>query len=160
MHTDTCDYKYEMLFMGVDDGGRAPQYPKWMYKDGCEPLLIYDSATEKKAALDGYDIFTAAALSNRYLVNWFWDLEDMSVKQLHVFAQEEYGVNLPIEAGQDKLFAAVVELTRNAPQNRNRLVFMAHTIQMNYQETLNEIRRMADSPPGTETERFYEEFTA
>jgi len=152
---------YEMMFGGVfGKESPLPRHPMWLYKEGYEPKLVYNTQAEEEALADGWDCFTASALSNRHLVNWFWDLEDMSPRQLQVFAQEEYGVYLPLEAGQDKLFAAVVELTRASPQNKNRMVMMAHTIKMNYDETLEEIQRMADSPPGTETENFYEEFTA
>jgi hypothetical protein len=91
-------------------------------------------------------------MSNKQLINWFWDLEDMSPRQLVVFAKDEYGVDLPIDAGQDRLFKAVVELTRCAPQNRNRLVLMAHEIYMEYDATVAEIRRMMDNPKGMEAE--------
>lgn len=141
-----------MMFMGLNNE-HMPRFPCWLHKDGCEPLYIENETDEKSARGNGYDNITAAAMSNRYLINWFWDLEDMSPRQLCVFAKDEYGVDLPIEAGQDRLFRAVVELTRNAPQNQNRLVLMAHSIKMNYDETLLEIRRMMEKPdPGWETE--------
>lgn len=132
----------EMMYQGFDHGQIIPRYPCWLYKDGCDPCLVNNTDEEKEKTLDGYDSITAAAMSNRNLVNWFWDLEDMSANQLHVFAKDEYGIDLPIEAGQEKLFKLVCELTRHAPQNENRLILMAHTIKMNYDETLEEIKRM------------------
>jgi hypothetical protein len=137
--------KFEMMFMGLNRL-HMPKYPHWMHKDGAEPRLIENSLDDVKARADGYDNITAAAMSNRYLINWFWDLEDFSIRQLHVFAKEEYGVDLPIEAGQEKLFQAVCELTRNAPQNQNRLILMAHTVKMNYDATLEEIKRLFVNP--------------
>jgi hypothetical protein len=137
--------KFEMMFMGLNRL-HMPKYPHWMHKEGADPRLVESIGDDAKARADGYDNITAAAMSNRYLINWFWDLEDMSPRQLHVFAKEEYQVDLPIEAGQEKLFQAVCELTRNAPQNRNRLILMAHTIKMNYDETLEEIRRVMANP--------------
>lgn len=134
-----------------------PRYPLWLYKDGVDPLLVKDTCEEDAARQDGFDSITAGILANKHLINWFWDLEDMSARQLKIYAQEEYGVDLPVEAGQEKLFKAVCELTRHAPQNRNRLVLMAHTIKMNYDATLAEIERMLK--PGalgveSETETF------
>jgi hypothetical protein len=148
------------VFKGVEGGGlnfMAPglklRYPARMYKDGCDPILVENTEAEEKARLDGYDSITASAMSNPYLINWFWDLEDMSSKQLVTFAKDEFDVQLPIEAGQDRLFTAVLELSRNAPQNQNRLILMAHTIKMEYDATLDEIRRMVKrNAPGTETE--------
>lgn len=126
----------------VGDFLGKPVFPHWLYKDGDEPFMVHDSTEEAQAKSLGFDAVTPKGMSNRYLVNWFWDLEDMSPRQLQVFAKEEYDVDLPIEAGQDRLFKCVLELTRYAPQNRNRLVLMAHTIKMQYDETLEEIRRM------------------
>lgn len=148
------------IFKGVEGGGLnfvSPglrlRYPARMYRDGYDPITVENTAEEEQARLDGYDSITASAMSNPYLINWFWDLEDMSAKQLRVFAWDEYGVDLPEEASQDILFKAVLDLTRHAPQNRNRLILMAHTIRMEYDATLNEIRRMVASPsPGMETE--------
>lgn len=134
--------RFEVMFMGLNSENAVPHYPHWMHKEHEKPVLVKDEIEENAAREKGYDNISAAALSNRYLINWFWDLEDMSAKQLHVFAQEEYGVDLPIEAGQQKLFELVCELTRHAPQNQSRLVLMAHTIKMNYDETLEEIKRM------------------
>ena len=130
------------MFMGINNGQRLPVYPCWMYKDNCEPVLASDTDQEKKLRKDGYDSVTANSLANRCLINWFWDLEDMSAKQLVIFVKEEYNVDLPIEAGQEVLFKAVCDLAHHAPQNENRLILMAHTIQMNYDATIEEIKRM------------------
>lgn len=143
-----------MTFGGIiNEGHPAQKYPRWMYKDGCSPLKVADETEEEKARKDGYDAVSAGMMANHVLINWFWDIEDMSPRQLCVFAHDEYGVDLPIEAGQDRLFKAVVELAKYAPQSRNRLVLMAHTMRMNYDETLDEIKRLiSGNGQGMETE--------
>ena len=133
------------MFRGLNKE-HVPLYPRWLYKEGCDPLLVKDAQEDEDALAKGYDAFTAGALSNRYIINWFWDLEDMSARQLQVFAKEEFNVELPLEAGQEKLFAAVIELTRSAPQNHGRMILMAHSIDMSYVETLAEIRRVFANP--------------
>jgi hypothetical protein len=138
----TFEKPIEMMFMGMNNGQKIPVYPCWLYKDGVDPVLVNNTDEDDQQRKQGYDSITAAAMSNRHLINWFWDLEDMSANQLSVFARDEFNVDLPVEAGQEKLFQAVIDLTRNAPQNRNRLILMAHTIAMNYNETLEEIKRM------------------
>lgn len=161
--------KFHAIFKGLEGGhdlqlaypGVKIKYPQFLYLDGANPVKVHSTDEEEGARALGYDSITAGAMSNPYLINWFWDFEDMSVKQLHVFAKEEYGVDLPIEAGQEKLFSAVVDLTRNAPQNRNRLVLMAHTVAMNYDATLEEIKRMVNGPTfGAETHTESYEFEA
>ena len=136
---------FEVMFMGINKE-HVPLYPRWLYKEGCDPLLVKDEVEAKEAVANGYDAFTAGALSNRYIINWFWDLEDMSARQLQVFAKDEFNVELPLEAGQEKLFAAVIELTRSAPQNHGRMILMAHSLDMSYTETLAEIRRVFENP--------------
>ena len=145
LNIDKGKRSYEMMFMGME-GQAIPLYPKWLYKDGEDPLLVKNQQEAEEAISRGFDAFTAGALSNRYIINWFWDLEDMSVRQLQVFAKEEFNVELPLEAGQEKLFAAVIELTRSAPQNHGRMILMAHSLDMSYTETLAEIRRVFDNP--------------
>jgi len=130
------------MLMGF--GPHAGYYPHWMHQEGTEPVLVHDKKQEMAARKKGYDNITAAAMSNRNLNNWFWDLEDLSPRQLIVFAQDEYGVDLPEDAGQETLFKAVCKLSRYSPQNRGRLILMAHEIKMEYDATLEEIRRLAD----------------
>lgn len=146
------------IFIGDPVG--LPKYPYWLYKDGFEPILAHNTEEEQNAKEQGYEFVTAGTMSNKNLVNWFWDLEDFSPKQLRVFAKDEYGVDLPEDAGQETLFKAVTELARFAPQNQNRLIMMAHTISMNYNATLDEIRRLSENPGDANVEHFYEEFTA
>lgn len=143
---------YEAMYMGMNPlnpGQKRIPYPCVLYREGEEPLMVENTEEEAEARERGFDSVTPGALSNRYLVNWFWDFEDMSPRQLVVFAKDEYGVDLPIECGQLKLFQLVCDLTRSAPQNRNRLILMAHTMKLNYDETLEEIKRAIDRPDKT-----------
>jgi len=157
--TEEQQPKAEFLFKGLKGAGGLHggyrRYPCFMYREDTAPLCVHNEAEEDAARQNGYDSITAAACANPHLVNWFWDLEDMSPKQLRIFAAEEYGVDLPAEASQEKLFSAVVKLSRQAPQNQNRLVLMAHEIYLEYDATLEEIRRLqaiGDGAEGYETE--------
>lgn len=151
-----------LLFGGLHDGNQHIRYPFYMYRDGDDPILVRGTEEEEQARVDGFDSISASVLSNKYLINWYWDLEDLSARQLVVFCREEYGVELPIEAGQNHLFQAAVKLSRAAPQNQNRLVLMAHTIELEYDATIDEIRRLMDVPNSDhyETETTTMEFYA
>jgi len=137
-----------MKFRGLYDAKRGRQYPKMMYRDDADPITVENTEAEAEAKLKGFDVVSANQMCNRHLINWFWDLEDLSPKQLVVFAQDEYNVDLPADASQEKLFQCVCLLSRAAPQNRDRIILMAHTIKMNYDETLEEIRRVMENPSG------------
>jgi hypothetical protein len=143
MTDKTYDFEHNYLFMGLGKG-LVPVYPRWMYRQDTQPVLIKNTEAEVDAREKGFDNISASALSNRDLINFFWDFEDLSPRQLIVYAQDEFDVDLPAGASQETLFKAVCRLTKSAPQNRNRLVLMAHTIEMNYDATLEEIKRMAD----------------
>lgn len=135
--------------MGLDNGipCNISPYPRYLYKDDEEPRLVNNQDEDDAARQAGFDSITAGALSNRHMINWFWDLEDMSPRQLRVFALDEYDVDLPNKATQEMLFKSVCLLSRAAPQNRNRLVLMAHTIKMNYDAALQTIRDAIKHPP-------------
>jgi hypothetical protein len=167
MDLEPRKYIQQAIFRGLEGPGiyvgdpvGLPRYPYWLYKDGYEPILVNCKEEVDEAKAKGYELVTAGTMANKNLINWFWDLEDFSPKQLRVFAKDEYGVELPEEASQQTLFKAVTELSRAAPQNRNRTVMMAHTISMNYDATIEEIKRMAENHGDCNVEQFYEEFEA
>jgi hypothetical protein len=143
--TETGPTKPGIYFKGIPGMDGYKQYPAWRYHRINDPLIVQNTEEDEKVRLDGYEPINIPITCNKNLSNWFWDLEDLSPKQLVVFAREEFGVDLPIEAGQERLLKAVLELSKSAPQNRGRIALMAHTIKMNYDETLLEIRKMADS---------------
>jgi hypothetical protein len=147
----------EVFFMGIRGDGNEKYYPHWVYHKFHEPMLVNDTSEEDAAKLNGFEAVGPFILSNSSMQNWFWDLEDMSPKQLRVFAKDEFAIDLPEDARQEVLFNAVCKLSKLAPQNHGRIALMAHTIKMNYDETLEQIRRGIS---GGVTETFTEEFVA
>ncbi len=132
----------EGIFRGFGQGDEWVFYPAWRYHADLEPLIVKNTSEDEIAKAKGYDELNAGMMANRNIVNWYWDLEDMSPKQLMIFAKEEYGVDFPPEASQEVLLGAVFELARSICRTRNDIVLIAHTIQMNYDQTLEEIRKM------------------
>lgn len=134
-----------MAFFGrvLNENRLVPVHPCWRYHKINEPILVHNTDEDEACKLEGYNDPRAPMIANQQLVNWYWDLEDLSAKQLVCFAQEEYDVDLPVEAGQEHLMKCIIDLSRWAPQNRNRLVLMAHTMTMNYDATLEQIKEMS-----------------
>ena len=118
-----------------------PPYPAWRYHRHYDPILVSDTQADLDARSKGYEEINAPIIANSNLVNWFWDIEDMSAKQLSSFAKDEYEIDLPADASQESLQKALFELTRTSPKNRGRMVLMAQTIKMNFEATQEEIRR-------------------
>jgi hypothetical protein len=145
--TEKTERKADLEGIFVDFWGaqKHEKYPAWRYHKLQDPLLVNNTEEDAKAAENGFEDPMMPACANRSMINWFWDLEDMSPNQLVVFAKDEYGVELPIEAGQEKLFKVVMDLGRSAPRNQGRIVLMAHTIEMNLDQTQETIRKMAGS---------------
>ena len=134
----------ECVFEGrAYDNFPGTQYPSWRYHRTLDPLLVNNTEEDEACQKQGYDEPNAPISANKQLMNWFWDLEDMSCKQLRVFAKDEFDVDLPEGASQESLMKAVTQLSKFAPQNRGRIVLMAHTIRMNLDETQEEIKRMS-----------------
>ncbi len=134
----------EMICEGIV-GFMPKSYPAWRYNIFLDPILVKNTDEDEEAKLKGYEQIISPIMSNRQLINWFWDLEDMSPRQLVVFAKEEYGIDLPIDAGQERLQKAIFELGKFNPKSDGRLVFMAHEIKMDYDGVLKELRDMAET---------------
>src|SRR3972149_8852226 len=138
----------ECVFEGPAHLGNwtGTQYPCWRYHRTLDPLLVNNKEEDEQCKKEGYDEPCAPLSANKQLINWFWDLEDMSPNQLRVFAMDEFEVDLPEDVSQECLMKVVCRLSKNSPQNQGRLVLMAHTIQMNYDATIEEIKRMQSVP--------------
>lgn len=145
-----------IYFLRLHDTGTQP-YPAWRYHDIREPILVYSTQEDEEAEKKGWKAVNSPTTVNPRLTNWHWDLVDMSPRQLCIFAQEEYGADLPPEAGVEKLIKAIWRLHVAAPENKDRVVLMAHTVAMNYDATQAEIKRLVATEEG-ETTR--EEFWA
>ncbi len=122
-------------------GMKRKAYPAWRYHRHYDPIIVSDTTADLDARAKGFDEINAPIFANFNLINWFWDIEDMSPKQLSVFAKDEFEIDLPQDASQDSLQAALFELSRFNPKNVGRLVLMAQTIKMNFEATQEEIRR-------------------
>ncbi len=133
-----------IYWRGIHDENIKP-YPAWRYHRIHEPILVKNTDEDVAIRVKGYEKPWMPHTANQGPINWYWDLEDFSPKQLVVYAGEEFGVDLPIDAGQERLFKAVLDLSHIKPESRDHMILMAHTIKMNYDETLIEIRKQFDA---------------
>ena len=126
--------------------GDKPQdtYPGWRYHEWKEPLIVHNTQEDEDAAKGGWEAITPGLTQVRYLMNWRFDLEDLTPRQLVLFAKEEFDVELPIDAGHEKLFKSIWKLHTNKPMNRDNVVLFAQSMKMNYDETCSEIKRLVE----------------
>jgi len=131
-------------------------YPAWRYHEVLQPKIVNNTQEDQEANDAGWKAVNVPMGRNPQLLNWHWDLEDFSAKQMVLFAKEEFNIELPFEAGVEKLFKVIWDLTKSAPANENRIILMAQTIKMEYDETLEEIKRLIETEPAEVTvEEFY-----
>ena len=132
-----------IFFECLDRFGRPVSYPAWRYHDFFEPKIVNDTEEDERAELEGWKNFRAPITAVQGFTNFCLDLEDMNCRQLCAYARTEYGADLPIEAAKAKLLWAIWELAKVAKRNQGRMVLLAQSIKMNYDETCKEITRMA-----------------
>lgn len=119
-------------------------YPVWRYHKIREPLIVENTSEDLKAQGNGYKPLDNVIQKKPHLMNFMADFEDMTPRQLVLYAKEEYEIDLP-EAGHPKLLKAIWRLMINSPKNKDRIVLLAQSVRMNYDETLKEIKKMIQS---------------
>ncbi|MCK5616759.1 hypothetical protein KAR91_83630 [Candidatus Pacearchaeota archaeon] len=131
-------------------------YPAWRYHKVHEPLEVANTAEDIQVEKKGYRPLANIASKAPHLMNHMADFEDMSPRQLVLYAREEFDVELPAEASHGKLLKVIWKLMVNSPKNKDRIVLLAQSVRMNYTETLKEIKRVIETPEAvTEREVVY-----
>jgi len=131
-----------IYFMGLVD--QQGDYPAWRYHKYEDPMIVNNTDEDEAAGKKGWRVLNQPRQAVPYMMNWRWDLEDLSPRQLCLYALNEFGVELPKELGKERLIKMIWQLSREAPENEDRIVLMAQTIKMNYDETQDQIRRSLD----------------
>ena len=145
MTIDTIPTKKPGIFFKfLGDGKRETRYPAWRYHEWFDPVIVNDTEEDEKVHLEGWEAPSRSVTHVRYLMNWRFDLEDLTPRQLVLFAKDEFGVDLPVEAGTEKLFKSIWRLHTSKPANRDNVVLFAQSMKMNYDETLVEIKRLVE----------------
>jgi hypothetical protein len=129
------------MFHGIE--GQIKKYPAWRYHKFFEPKLVRNTEADYQASVEGWKQPGVPITALPHLVNWNLDLEDMNAEQLHLFALEEYGVNFPKEASAEQLIKAIWHLAQ-ATKDKGRMTLLAQSIEMNYDETIAEIKKQAE----------------
>jgi len=149
------DKRRGIFFRGFGGDRSYKKYPVWRYHKWLEPYIVNNTEEDYQASIAGWKQIETPITSVRHLINWRYDLEDMSSRQLALYAHEEFDIDLPVEAGEEKLIKAIWKLTNFAPQNKGRITLMAQSIDMNYDETVKFIQELGKDMEMTESREFY-----
>ena len=144
-----------IYFAGIVRDGKMQQYPAWRYHALYEPRIVNDTEQDRQAALEGWRPPEEPITSVPRLSNYFHDLEDFNQRQLLAFAKEEFQIEFPREASKERLIRALWKLYQITPKHKGRMVLLAQSVKMNYDETLNQIRRTAENFEETETKEVW-----
>lgn len=140
------------IFFRAYGSARNKIYPVWRYHKFKEPIIVKNAEEDKEALENGYKHLDVAVERDSLLFNYMVDLEDFTPRQLSVYIKDEFDLELSPDAGIEKLIQAVWKLTWNHPANENRIVLLAQSIEMNYDETVLEIQKMGAGEKFDETE--------
>lgn len=131
-----------IYFRGIHDVAPVKAYPAWRYHDFYEPKIVNDTAEDYEASIAGWKKIDVPLTGFSPIQNFYHDLQDMTPRQLCIYAREEYQVELPQDAPQDVLLKAIWRLARSAPESKDRIILLAQTIRMNWDETIEELRKI------------------
>ena len=140
-----------MVFAGLVKDGKMQTYPAWRYHSLYEPRIVYDTEQDQQAAKEGWRPPEEPITAVPRLSNYFHDLEDFTVRQLVAYAKEEFGIEFPKEASKETLIKAIWRLYQITPKHKGRMVLLAQSVRMNYDETLKQIQRTAENFEESET---------
>lgn len=141
-----------LFFHAMGDG---KPYPAWRYHAWLEPIIVHNTDEDKKYEGHGYKAMVAPVGANTYLMNWRYDLEEMSARQLALFIKDEFDLDVPHEIGKEYLFKLVWQLYMTSPASRDRIVFFAQTVELDYDVAQKQIIETDFNPEDYETEEFY-----
>ena len=144
-----------MFFAGIVKDGKIKKYPAWRYHALYEPRIVQDEKQDQQAALEGWLPPEEPITSVPRLSNYFHDLEDFNERQLLAYAKEEFGVEFPREATKERLIRAIWQLYHITPKHKGRMVLLAQSVRMNYDETLKQIQRTAENFEETESKEIW-----
>lgn len=135
--------KSGIFFERMGSDGRPVKYPAWRYHALYEPKIVQNTYEDQVASDQGWKDPAVPITAVQNFSNFYHDLEDMNPAQLVAYIREEYGVELPVEAGKAKLLHACWQIAARAPRNEGRIILLAQSMRMNYDETVKEIARQA-----------------
>lgn len=127
----------------LDDRGVPVSYPAWRYHKFLEPKIVNNTDEDMVAQQHGWQDPRAPITAIQGFSNWYHDLEDMSNRQLAYYAKHEFDADLPAEAPKAKLLWAIWRIAAIRGQSKGKMVLLAQSIEMNYDETVKEIQRLA-----------------
>jgi hypothetical protein len=133
-----------LYFKRIDKMGEVIKYPAWRYHPLYEPVIVNDEIEDGEAYEKGWRRPEIPKTALQAFNNFYHDLEDMSVRQLVKYAKDEYNADLPEEAGKAKLLWAIWKIASESPRNKSRMVLLAQSMKMDYDETQDKIRDMAE----------------
>lgn len=142
---------YFQGIFGADEGA----YPQWRYHKFYEPKIVYNSDEDAIASQQGWKGIEPSALTPTRMINFATDFEDLSKRQIVLYAHVHFGVDLPLGASKEALVKGIWYLYQNKPEYKDRMVLLAQSAEMNYDETLIEIKKAVENASDITKEVFY-----
>jgi len=142
--------------------GYREEYPQWRWHKNGSVMLVESQDEDDEALEKGYQEVNPSHIRPNALMNLAQDFENMTDRQLHLYAKEHFEIDLPVGAPRASIMKGIFRLFTADPFTKDRLVLLARSIEMNLDQTQIDIQRMVAGElshlEGVEHETFTEEF--
>lgn len=130
-------------------------YPAWRYHKYFDPVLVHNTDEDETAKGNGWESIEASVFAPSKLKNFGPDFEELSPRQLCLYAKSKFNIDLSPKTSPDKLIQALYRLYTNDPGSKDDVVLLAQSMEMDLDQTMAAIRENVKNPSETINEVFY-----
>ena len=150
------NYKNMPIYFKALAGKNEKAYPAWRYHEFYEPQIVHNTAEDICASEEGWKGIEPSPLTPYRMRNFGTDFEDLTERQILLYAHVHFGVDLPLGASKEALVKAIWLLYQGEPGIKDNMVLLAQSAEMNYDETLLELKKAVKNASDVTEEVFYQ----
>ena len=143
------------IFFDKIFGAEEGLYPQWRYHKYYEPKLVYNTQEAADAEAAGWKYRNTAPFTPPKFKNFGMDFEDLNERQLINFAKCNFDIDLSNCQDKERLIRAINQLYLNAPAARDDVVLLCQSMEMEYDQFVEQIKKDVVNASEVTREVFY-----
>lgn len=143
-----------IYFQGIF-GEEEKQFPQWRYHKYYEPRLVNNTEEADAAKAQGYHCVAEDAFTPTRFKNFGYDFQELNERQLQNYALNKFEIDLSNVTDKDKLIQVLNRLYLETAEHREDIVLLAQSIEMEYDQTVADIRKNVENASEVTTEVLY-----